>query len=182
MSLRKFEILEMIAKGGMAEVYRAQTAGPEGFAKELCVKKILPHLTEDEKFVRMFINEAKLAASLNFANIVSVHDLCVSANREYFIVMEYVHGKDLSDVIRAAQISGRTIPADIACYIGREVCRGLSYAHAKKDTLGHSLNIIHRDISPQNILCSYMGEIKITDFGIAKASTNVSHTAVGILK
>jgi serine/threonine protein kinase len=182
MSLRKFEILEMIAKGGMAEVYRAQTAGPEGFAKELCVKKILPHLTEDDKFVRMFINEAKLAASLNFANIVSVHDLCVSANREYFIVMEYVHGKDLSDIIRAAQMADRMIPPEIVGYIGREVCRGLTYAHAKRDTDGNHLNIIHRDISPQNILCSFMGEVKITDFGIAKASTNVGHTAVGILK
>ena len=109
MTLRKFEILEMIAKGGMAEVYRAQAAGPEGFAKELCVKKILPHLTEDEKFVSMFVNEAKLAASLNFANIVSVHDLCVSATDEYFIVMEYIHGKDLADIIRAAQLGGHNI-------------------------------------------------------------------------
>lgn len=182
MSLRKFEILEMIAKGGMAEVYRAQTAGPEGFAKELCVKKILPHLTEDDKFVKMFINEAKLAASLNFANIVSVHDLCVSANREYFIVMEYVNGKDLSDIIRAAQMANQKIPAEVICYIGREVCRGLTYAHSKRNSSGEPLNIIHRDVSPQNILCSFMGEVKITDFGIAKASINANQTAVGILK
>ena len=182
MSLRKFEILEMIAKGGMAEVYRAQAAGPEGFAKELCVKKILPHLTEDEKFVTMFVNEAKLAASLNFANIVSVHDLCVSATDEYFIVMEYIHGKDLADLIRAAQVGGHEIPPEVVGYIGREVCRGLQYAHTKKDKSGTPLNIIHRDISPQNILCSFMGEVKITDFGIAKASTNSNQTAVGILK
>ncbi|MEE2902254.1 MAG: serine/threonine-protein kinase [Myxococcota bacterium] len=182
MTLRKFEILEMIAKGGMAEVYRAQAAGPEGFAKELCVKKILPHLTEDEKFVSMFVNEAKLAASLNFANIVSVHDLCVSATDEYFIVMEYIHGKDLADIIRAAQLGGHDIPPQVVGYIGREVCRGLQYAHSKKDKNGAPLNIIHRDISPQNILCSFMGEVKITDFGIAKASTNSNQTAVGILK
>ena len=182
MSLRKFEILEMIAKGGMAEVYRAKTVGLEGFAKEVCVKKILPHLTEDENFITMFINEAKLAATLNYGNIVSVHDLCVSADHEYFIVMEYVSGKDVSDVIRAAQLAGAEIPPEIAVYVGREVAKGLYYAHNKTDADNAPLNIIHRDISPQNILCSFMGEVKITDFGIAKASSIMSKTAVGILK
>lgn len=182
MSLKKFEILEMIAKGGMAEVYRAKTTGFSGFQKEVCVKKILPHLTEDESFVTMFINEAKLAATLNYANIVQVHDLCVSAGGEYFIVMEYVSGKDLSDVIRAAQLAGREIPADIAVYITREVCKGLSYAHTRTDPSGASLNLIHRDISPHNVLVSFMGEVKITDFGIAKASSIMNKTAVGILK
>src|SRR5262245_38573305 len=182
MSLKKFEILEMVAKGGMAEVYRAKTVGLQGFEKEVCVKKILPHLTEDESFVTMFINEAKLAATLSYANIVQVHDLCVSANGEYFIVMEYVHGKDLSDVIRAAQLAGREIPPDIAVYICREVCKGLHYAHSKTDSSGARLNIIHRDISPHNVLVSFMGEVKITDFGIAKASSIMNKTAVGILK
>ena len=181
-SLKKFEILEMIAKGGMAEVYRAKTTGFSGFEKEVCVKKILPHLTEDESFVNMFINEAKLAATLSYANIVQVHDLCVSANGEYFIVMEYVHGKDLSDVIRAAQLAGREVPPEIAVYIMREVCRGLHYAHNKTDTDGAKLSIIHRDVSPHNVLVSYMGEVKITDFGIAKASSIANKTAVGILK
>jgi serine/threonine protein kinase len=181
-SLKKFEILEMVAKGGMAEVYRAKTVGVQGFEKEVCVKKILPHLTEDESFVTMFVNEAKLAATLNYANIVHVHDLCVSASGEYFIVMEYVHGKDLSDVIRAAQLAGREIPPDIATYVCREVCKGLHYAHEKTDLDGAKLNIIHRDISPHNVLVSFMGEVKITDFGIAKASSIVNKTAVGILK
>ncbi|MBI4818436.1 MAG: protein kinase [Deltaproteobacteria bacterium] len=182
MTLKKFEVREMIAKGGMAEVYRAQTVGPEGFAKEVCVKKILPHLTEDSNFVKMFVNEAKLAATLNFANIVQVHDLCVSASHEYFIVMEYVEGKDLSDVIRGAQLAGREVPPDIAVYVAREVAKGLYYAHTKVDPSGAPLNLIHRDISPQNVLVSYMGEVKITDFGIAKASSIVNKTAVGILK
>lgn len=182
MSLKKFEIQEMIAKGGMAEVYLAKTVGLEGFAKDVCVKKILPHLTEDQTFVSMFIDEAKLAATLNYANIVQVHDLCVSADREYFIVMEYVHGKDLSDVIRAAQLAGKELPPDIAAYIARESLKGLHYAHEKTDSTGARLNIIHRDVSPQNVLLSYMGEVKITDFGIAKASSSVSKTAVGILK
>ncbi|MBI2375876.1 MAG: protein kinase [Deltaproteobacteria bacterium] len=182
MSLKKFEVREMIAKGGMAEVYRAHTVGPEGFAKEVCVKKILPHLTEDPSFVKMFIDEAKLAATLNFANIVQVHDLCVSASHEYFIVMEYVEGKDLSDVIRGAQLAGREVPADIAVYVAREVAKGLYYAHTRTDATGAPLNLIHRDISPQNVLISYMGEVKITDFGIAKASSTMSKTAVGILK
>lgn len=182
MSLKKFEILEMVAKGGMAEVYRAKTVGVQGFEKEVCVKKILPHLTEDDSFVTMFVNEAKLAATLNYANIVHVHDLCVSASGEYFIVMEFVNGKDLSDVIRAAQLAGREIPPDIAVYVCREVCKGLHYAHSKKDIDGANLNIIHRDISPHNVLVSFMGEVKITDFGIAKASSIMNKTAVGILK
>jgi serine/threonine protein kinase len=182
MSLKKFEILEMVAKGGMAEVYRAKTVGLQGFEKEVCVKKILPHLTEDESFVTMFINEAKLAATLSYANIVSVHDLCVSAGGEYFIVMEYVHGKDLSDVIRAAQLAGREVPPEMAVYICREVCKGLHYAHSKTDMSGAPLALIHRDISPHNVLVSFMGEIKITDFGIAKAATIMNKTAVGILK
>lgn len=172
----------MIAKGGMAEVYLARTVGLEGFAKEVCVKKILPHLTEDQAFVSMFIDEAKLAATLNYANIVQVQDLCVSADREYFIVMEYVHGKDLSDVIRAAQLAGKELPPNIATYVARESLKGLYYAHNKTDNTGAALNIIHRDVSPQNVLISYMGEVKITDFGIAKASSSVSKTAVGILK
>ncbi len=120
----------MIAKGGMAEVYRAKTTGFQGFEKEVCVKKILPHLTEDENFVNMFINEAKLAATLSFANIVQVHDLCVSAGGDYFIVMEYVNGKDLSDVIRAAQLAGKEIPPELVVVAAREVCQGLGYAHA----------------------------------------------------
>src|SRR5688572_19048125 len=182
MSLKKFEIQEMVAKGGMAEVYRAKTVGLHGFAKEVCVKKILPHLTEDESFVNMFINAAKQAATLPYANIVSVHDLCVSANGEYFIVMEYVHGKDLSDVIRAAQLAGREVQPEVAVYICREVCKGLHYAHTKSDSTGALLNIIHRDISPHNVLVSFMGEVKITDFGIAKASSIMNKTAVGILK
>lgn len=182
MSLKKFEILEMIAKGGMAEVYKAKTVGFQGFEKEVCVKKILPHLTEDESFVNMFINEAKLAATLNYANIVQVHDLCVSANGEYFIVMEYVHGKDLSDVIRAAQLAGREIPPEVAVHVMREACKALYYAHTRTDASGANLNIIHRDVSPHNVLVSFMGEVKLTDFGIAKASSIVNKTAVGILK
>lgn len=172
----------MIAKGGMAEVYRAKTVGFSGFEKEVCVKKILPHLTEDKSFVDMFVNEAKLAATLNYANIVQVHDLCVSGGGEYFIVMEYVNGKDLSDVIRAAQLAGREVPPEIAVYICRETCKGLHYAHSKRDPEGAPLNIIHRDISPHNVLVSFMGEVKIVDFGIAKASSIMNKTAVGILK
>ncbi len=172
----------MIAKGGMAEVYRARTTGLQGFEKEVCVKKILPHLTEDESFITMFINEAKLAASLNCANIVQVHDLCVSDVGEYFIVMEFVEGKDLSDVIRATQLAGREIPPEIAVHITREVCQGLAYAHTRTDRDGAPLNITHRDMSPHNVLVSYVGEVKIVDFGIAKASSIVSQTAVGILK
>ncbi len=166
----------------MAEVYLARTSGLQGFEQEVCVKKILPQLTADENFVRMFVNEAKLAATLNYPNIVGVHDLCVSEKGEYFIVMEYVHGRDLSDLIRACQIRHRDIPPHIAVYVCREVCKGLHYAHTQTDAEGLPLNIIHRDISPHNILSSFDGEVKITDFGIAKASFSMDKTAVGILK
>lgn len=182
MSLKQFEILEMVAKGGMAEVYRARTTGLGGFEKEVCVKKILPHLTEDESFVEMFVNEAKLAATLNFGNIVQVHDLCVSGDGEYFIVMEYVHGLDLSDIIRKSQVRGESVPPNWAVHVCREICRGLHYAHERTDTSGTPLNVIHRDVSPHNVLVSSAGEVKITDFGIAKASSIATQTAVGVLK
>ncbi|MFO0722201.1 MAG: serine/threonine-protein kinase [Myxococcota bacterium] len=181
-SLKKFETLELIAKGGMAEVYRARAVGAEGFAKDVCIKKILPHLTQDEQFVSMFVNEAKLAATLSFANIVEVHDLCVSDDREYYIVMEYVAGKDVSDIIRASQLAGKEIPPPLAVYIARETLKGLHYAHTKTDHEGAPLNVIHRDVSPQNVLVSFAGEVKLTDFGIAKASSSMNKTAVGILK
>ncbi|MEL6187423.1 MAG: protein kinase, partial [Myxococcota bacterium] len=182
MSVKQLEILDMIAKGGMAEVYRARTTGPQGFEKEVCVKKILPHLTEDDSFVTMFLDEAKLAAGLNSANIVQVHDLCISGQSEYFIVMEYVDGKDLADIIRAAQLAGRQVPAPLAVHIVREVCQGLSYAHSRTDRSGAPLNIIHRDMSPHNVMVSFLGEVKILDFGIAKASSSMNQTAVGLLK
>jgi serine/threonine protein kinase len=182
MAEQRFEQIELIAKGGMAEVYRARTVGAQGFAKDVCVKKILPHLTADPQFVSMFVNEAKLAATLSSANIVQVHDLCVSGDREYFIVMEYVNGRDASDIIRAAQLAGREVPPPLATYVVREMLKGLYYAHTKTDSDGAPLNVIHRDVSPQNVLVAFSGEVKLTDFGIAKASSIMNKTAVGILK
>ena len=181
-SLQQFEIVELIAKGGMAEVYRARTSGVEGFEKEVCIKKILPELTEDKSFIEMFINEAKLAATLDFSNIVRVQDLCVSGQNEYFIVMEFVDGPDLSDLIRAAYHQSSKVPPELSVYIMREVLKGLAYAHKKNDQNGQPLNIIHRDISPHNVMVSRNGEVKILDFGIAKTSSIATKTAAGVLK
>ena len=181
-TVKRFEIVEMIAKGGMAEVYRARRVGVQGFEKEICIKKILPHLTEDETFVTMFIDEAKLAATLSSANVVQVHDLCVSGNGEYFIVMEYVDGKDLADIIRTLQLEDRDVPPELAVHIAREICQGLAYAHTKKGFDGRPLQLVHRDISPHNVLVSRLGEVKLVDFGIAKASSSMTVTEVGVLK
>jgi serine/threonine protein kinase len=178
---QRYEILDLIATGGMAEIYRARVFGAGGFEKKVVVKKILPAYTRDEEFVEMFIEEAKLAGTLQHGNIVQVYDLGV-ADGEYFIVMEYVNGRDLGDLMHYA--GQRNVPVDLreAVYVVRQVCAGLDYAHRKLGPDGKPLGIIHRDISPQNVLLSYEGEVKLTDFGIAKAKTRVQRTQVGFLK
>ncbi len=166
----------------MAEVYEAVAFLPNGDETIVCIKKILPHLTKDHGSVSMFLDEARLAASLSSPNIAQVYDLCVSQGREYFIVMEFVRGMDVSRMVRLSQQLGRRIPLSVALRIVQEMCHGLRYAHEKTDDRGRSLRITHRDISPHNVLLSYAGEVKITDFGIAKSTMVMTTTAVGLLK
>ncbi|MDF1564723.1 MAG: protein kinase [Deltaproteobacteria bacterium] len=179
---KRYEILDLLATGGMAEIYRARSIGAGGFEKPVVVKKILPNFTSDPEFVRMFIEEAKLAAELHHGNIVHVFDLGTTASGEYFIVMELVHGHDLGDLLHDATRQGLSIGLGEAIYIARQVCAGLDYAHRKLDAEGRSLRIIHRDVSPQNVLLSFEGEVKLTDFGIAKARSRTQQTQVGFLK
>ncbi|PIR21002.1 MAG: hypothetical protein COV45_03815 [Deltaproteobacteria bacterium CG11_big_fil_rev_8_21_14_0_20_47_16] len=177
----KFFLLDKLAIGGMAEIYKAKTFGAEGFEKLLAIKRILPHCAADKDFISMLIDEAKLSVLLSHANIVQVYDLG-KVGDDYFISMEYISGVNLRDLVYRCRELGRTIPTDIAVYIISEICKGLDYAHRKTDTGGQPLHLVHRDISPQNVLISYEGEVKIVDFGIAKAAMNISHTMAGILK
>lgn len=177
----KFFLLDKLAVGGMAEIYKAKTFGAEGFEKLLAIKRILPHCAADKDFISMLIDEAKLSVLLSHANIVQVYDLG-KVGDDFFISMEYISGVNLRDLIYRCRELGKPIPTDIAVYILSEICKGLDYAHRKTDMNGQPLNLVHRDISPQNILISYEGEVKIVDFGIAKAAMNISHTMAGILK
>ncbi len=178
----QYEILEKIASGGMAELYKAKRTGVEGFQKIVAIKKILPHLAEDEAFVTMFADEAKLAAQLNHPNIIHIYDLGKIQAGGYFIAMEYVDGRDLRALQQAAASSGVPLPVPLAVYIASKVASALDYAHRRRDAEGRELNIVHRDVSPQNILIAYEGDIKLCDFGIAKAASKASKTQSGALK
>jgi TonB family protein len=178
----QYEILERIASGGMAELYKAKRTGVEGFQKIVAIKKILPHLADDEAFVTMFADEAKLAAQLNHPNIIHIYDLGKIQAGGYFIAMEYVDGRDLRAIQQAGRNLGVPLPVPLAVYVASKVASALDYAHRRRDADGHELNIVHRDVSPQNILISYEGDIKLCDFGIAKAASKASKTQSGALK
>jgi tetratricopeptide (TPR) repeat protein len=177
----KYLLIDKVGTGGMAELFMAKQTGLKGFEKVMAIKRILPHLTEDAEFISMFINEAKLAALLTHQNIVQIFDLGHVEN-SYFIAMEYVMGKDLRTILQRAKALNLPMSIAHALLIITKVCAGLDYAHRKKDLAGRDLNIVHRDVSPQNILVSYEGEVKLVDFGIAKAASQSSETRTGILK
>lgn len=180
----KYELLERIAVGGMAEVFRARLRGDGGFEKHLVIKRILPHLSSDSDFVVMLIDEARIAVSLTHPNIVQIYDLG-KQDGTYYIAMELIEGGDLKVLLHRLRTQQLRMPIAHALHIGIETLKGLEYAHQK---MGGSheqpvpLNIIHRDISPPNILISYEGEVKLVDFGIAKASVRLMETSAGILK
>lgn len=177
----KYLLIDKVGTGGMAELFLAKQSGLKGFEKMMAIKRILPHLTEDGEFISMFINEAKLAALLTHQNIVQIFDLGHIEN-SYFIAMEYVMGKDLRTILQRSKTLNMPMTVGHALLIMSKVCTGLDYAHRKKDLSGQDLNIVHRDVSPQNILVSYEGEVKLVDFGIAKAASRGSETRTGILK
>ncbi len=178
----QYEIIEKIASGGMAELYKAKRTGVEGFQKIVAIKKILPHLADDEEFVTMFADEAKLAAQLNHPNIIHIYDLGKIQEGGYFIAMEHVDGRDLRSIEQSGHAHSQQLPVPLAVYIASKVASALDYAHRRRDAEGQDLNIVHRDVSPQNILISYEGEIKLCDFGIAKAASKASRTQSGALK
>ncbi|MFH2006431.1 MAG: serine/threonine-protein kinase [bacterium] len=177
----KYYLLERINVGGMAEVFKAKAFGVEGFERLLAVKRILPNIAEDEEFITMFIDEAKIAVQLNHANIAQIFDLG-KVDDSYFIALEFIHGKDLRGIFDRCRASGENMPIAQACFIIMKVCEGLDYAHNKRDASGREIGLVHRDVSPQNVLLSYEGEVKVIDFGIAKAAGKASKTQAGILK
>jgi serine/threonine protein kinase len=177
----KYLLLEKLATGGMAQLYRAKIIGVEGFEKFIAIKQILPHLAHEEELITSFIDEAKLAALLNHQNVVQIYDFG-SMENSYFITMEFLYGKDLRAVNAKAKEKGTPVSLENALYLISKVCAGLDYAHKLKDFQGKSLNIIHRDISPQNVFLTYEGDVKIVDFGIAKAASQSTITQVGMIK
>ncbi|MCP5464709.1 MAG: serine/threonine protein kinase [Deltaproteobacteria bacterium] len=177
----KYFLTERIAVGGMAEIYKAKTFGVDGFEKLLAIKKILSHYSSDKEFITMLTDEAKLVVHLSHANIVQVYDLG-RVGDDYFISMELVDGVNLRQLGEKAKELNKPVPMDVVLYIASEVCKGLDYAHNKKGARGEPLHIVHRDVSPQNILVSFEGGVKLADFGIAKAAMNLSQTNIGILK
>ena len=177
----KYLLVDRIAYGGMAEIFRAKSYGVSGFEKTIVIKRILPSYSEDQEFIDMLIDEAKLCASLQHANIVQIFDLGRLEGR-YFIAMEYVNGVDLVQVLSRLRKAKTRLPLELACFIMSEALMGLDYAHRATDPDGKPLKIIHRDFNPANILLSLQGGVKVGDFGIAKASDRGSKTMSGGLK
>lgn len=180
-SFGKYALIDRIAVGGMAEIFLARQAGLDGFEKTIVIKRIRPHLSKQISFVKMFLNEAKLAAQLNHPNIVQIYDLGKIAE-SYFIAMEYIFGRDMRRIIPKADAMGIPFPMVYALKIASSVCEGLYYAHQKADLYGNPLNIVHRDISPENVFVSFDGTVKILDFGIAKAANQIEQTSAGEIK
>lgn len=177
----KYYLLERIATGGMAEIFKAKYRAEGGFEKTLVIKRILPHLAQDDDFIAMFRDEAHLTVRLNHANIVQVFDFG-KHEEDYFLAMEYVQGQNLRQVMRRCQELGAPVPIPFALLAVNEVAKGLNYAHTRRDDSDQLLGVIHRDVTPSNVLVSYEGEVKIADFGIAKAQSRASGTQAGMIK
>ncbi|OJH39877.1 serine/threonine protein kinase [Cystobacter ferrugineus] len=177
-SYGKYQLLKRIATGGMAQIYLARERGQN---RLLVIKRILPHLADNEEFVQMFLDEARIAARLDHPHIVQIYDLG-SQDDSFFIAMEYIHGEDLRRVWKRSERTGQLIPVPFVCRALSEACAGLDHAHKKVDANGKPLNIVHRDISPQNILLTFEGRTKVVDFGIAKAADQATETRSGVLK
>ncbi|NVB77330.1 MAG: serine/threonine protein kinase, partial [Kofleriaceae bacterium] len=177
----KYEILRKLATGGMAEIYLARSTGTAGFEKIVVLKRILPSQAEDPQFVAMFLEEARLAATLHHPNIADVHDVGED-NGTYFFTMEYVYGQDARVVRHETRRRNEPIPLPVALAIVSGAAAALGHAHAKKGPDGKPLGLVHRDVSASNIMLSYDGAIKLVDFGIARASTSNHKTQTGTLK
>jgi len=169
-------LVDKIGQGGMAELYKAEYTSKDGFRRIVALKKILPHLTQNQEFINMFIREARIAAFLRHPNIVQITDYGNYQN-SYYIAMEYIDGINLAEITDRINVE---VPIDLAVFLALKIIIGLQYAHSKQDDeSGIPLNIVHRDISPHNVMVSFEGEVKITDFGLAKAQSEPSFTRTG---
>jgi len=179
----RYTITERLDHGGMAEVFRGVAESMEGFKKSVAIKRILPNLTKNQKFVSMFLDEARLSLFLQHANIVQVFDISKTPDNAYFLVMEFVDGCNLKALIERSKQKGRRIEVAHTIYIAMEACKALNYAHnLEHPETNEPLGIVHRDISPPNILLSKNGEIKLVDFGLAKANSQIESTDPGVVK
>jgi serine/threonine protein kinase len=176
----QYLLKERIAKGGMAEIFAAERVGARDFRREVCIKRILPNQSHDRAFMEMFIDEARICSRLRHSNIVSIDDFG-EIDGQLFACMEWVNGVDASKVLRALTTQGQLFPVDAAFFLAAEVLRALEYAHGKRDA-GRQLQIVHRDVSPHNVLVSFIGEVKLTDFGIARAASRLHQTQGDLVK
>jgi serine/threonine protein kinase len=179
--LGRYHLLDRIAFGGMAEIFRAKTFDADGHVHLVAVKRILSHLAADEDFIQMLIDEARVASLLDHKNIARVYEFSRSHD-ELFIAMEFVDGKDLRSLIDRMKKLGRAIPPEHVAYIGGEIALGLHAAHGSRDGSGAATALVHRDVSPSNVICAYNGEVKLCDFGIAKTTISKVKTKTGIIK
>ncbi len=181
----RYDIRAKLADGGMATIYVGRLAGPAGFERLVAIKVIKPEFSSEKSFTNMFLDEARIAAKLSHPSIVQVHELGedeADGNKRLFIAMELLFGESLWDVWYVAQRGGKSIPFDIAAWIGARVAEGLFHAHELKDASGVPQNVIHRDINPSNLFVTYDGQVKIIDFGLAKAKNRITETGLGVLK
>ena len=177
----RYYLIDKMAIGGMAEVFNAVIFGIHGFEMPLVVKRILPHLSANQRFVDMFVIEAKIYVALQHQNIVQIYDFH-KFQGQYFIALEFVEGRDLKTLMMRCKEHNRSLPTALSLFIAHQICHGLEYAHTRTDDQGETLGLVHRDLSPANILLSYTGEVKIADFGIAKAKRHAEITNSGVLK
>ncbi|WP_368671483.1 serine/threonine protein kinase [Corallococcus carmarthensis] len=177
----RYELLRKLATGGMGAVYLARQKGPVGFQKLLVVKRLLPHLSEDDEFLQMFLDEARIAALLNHPNIAQIYEMG-DVDGQYYIAMEYVHGEPLGSLVPRASAHPGGFPLGLRCRIIAEAAAGLDAAHNARSPSGRKLSLIHRDVSPQNVLVGFNGGVKLIDFGVAKAQGKLSQTVVGTIK
>jgi serine/threonine-protein kinase len=180
--LGRYRLLDRLGEGGMAELFVAEASGVEGFSRTFVLKKLRAELAAEKDAVAQFVDEARLQASLVHSNIVPVFDFGM-AGSQYFMTQEYILGRDLARLMERHQMrGGRGLPADIAYFIAHEVLQALAYAHDTHDKNGNPMGIVHRDVSAGNVMVSFQGEVKLSDFGIVKSNRRVSKTQVGMVK
>ncbi|MCC7073189.1 MAG: protein kinase [Deltaproteobacteria bacterium] len=184
--LGRYQILGKLAQGGMAEVYLARQVGPGGYQKLVVIKRVRPHLAKDQDFVGMFVNEARLAAMINHPHVVQIFDLGEDDNArggaDWFLAMEYLDGRDMLQVGRACRAHNKAVPFDVTARIISDACSGLEHAHNLRGADGKLLDLVHRDMSPENVIITFEGQVKVVDFGIAKARDNSIRTQAGQIK
>jgi len=180
-SIGHYEMLQLVGVGGMAEVFRARARGPAGASRPLIIKRILPHLASDPRFIHAFVEEAKILGMLHHPNIVSVYDFGEDAGRHY-LALEYLDGPSLAEIMDRRHRAKAPLPIGVAAYLAREICHGLTAVHTLQQSDGTPLNVIHRDVTPSNAMTTRAGAVKLLDFGIAKIDSSVSMTRHGQIK